>query len=32
VRPHEFIPERWTTRPELVLDKRAFFPFHMGKS
>ncbi|KAH6662426.1 cytochrome P450 [Plectosphaerella plurivora] len=31
VRPHEFIPERWTTRPELVLNRKAFFPFHMGR-
>jgi cytochrome P450 len=28
----EFIPERWTTRPELVLDKRAFVPFNPGKT
>ncbi|RFU25190.1 hypothetical protein B7463_g11145, partial [Scytalidium lignicola] len=28
--PDEFIPERWTTRPELVLDKRAFHPFMVG--
>jgi cytochrome P450 len=30
VRAHEFIPERWTTRPELVIDKRAFIPFNAG--
>lgn len=29
--PDEFIPERWTTQPELVLDKRAFHPFMVGK-
>ncbi|KAB5570125.1 cytochrome P450 [Coniochaeta sp. 2T2.1] len=30
--PHadEFIPERWTTRPELVVDRRAFIPFNAG--
>ncbi|KAJ5579664.1 cytochrome P450 oxidoreductase [Penicillium hispanicum] len=26
-RPNEFIPERWTTRPELIRDSSAFFPF-----
>lgn len=26
----QFIPERWTTRPELVVDKRAFIPFNAG--
>jgi cytochrome P450 len=31
VRPDEFIPERWTTQPELVLDKRAFIPFNAGQ-
>jgi tryprostatin B 6-hydroxylase len=30
VRPRDFIPERWTTRPELVLDKRVFHPFGFG--
>jgi hypothetical protein len=30
VRPNEFIPERWTSRRELVLDKRAFHPFNVG--
>ncbi|KAF2443276.1 cytochrome P450 [Karstenula rhodostoma CBS 690.94] len=30
VRPDEFIPERWTTRRELVLNKDAFFPFSTG--
>lgn len=29
--PLDFIPERWTTRPELVLHKNAFYPFSMGK-
>ncbi|KAI8935075.1 hypothetical protein NX059_007670 [Plenodomus lindquistii] len=28
--PNEFIPERWYSRPELVLDKRAFGPFSFG--
>lgn len=30
--PHEFIPERWYSRPELVKDKRAFAPFGIGQS
>jgi len=30
VRPDEFIPERWTTKPDLVIDKRAFIPFNSG--
>ena len=30
-RPNEFIPERWTTQPELVLDKTAWFPFSIGR-
>ncbi|PVH70062.1 putative benzoate 4-monooxygenase cytochrome P450 [Cadophora sp. DSE1049] len=29
-RPAEFIPERWTTRPELVLNRQAFIPFSTG--
>jgi len=29
--PDDFIPERWTTRPELVRDKNAFFPFSLGR-
>ncbi|WPH03318.1 cytochrome P450 [Acrodontium crateriforme] len=28
--PNEFIPERWTSRPELVKDKRSFMPFNVG--
>ncbi|KAL8973608.1 MAG: hypothetical protein Q9197_002147 [Variospora fuerteventurae] len=28
--PSSFIPERWTSRPELVIDKRAFAPFGVG--
>ncbi|KXX76972.1 Tryprostatin B 6-hydroxylase [Madurella mycetomatis] len=30
VRPDEFIPERWTTRADLVIDRTAFFPFLAG--
>lgn len=30
VQPNDFIPERWTTRPELVLDARAYSPFSVG--
>jgi cytochrome P450 len=29
-RPDEFLPERWTTKPELVRNKHAFQPFSMG--
>ncbi|KAF1831503.1 cytochrome P450 monooxygenase-like protein, partial [Decorospora gaudefroyi] len=28
--PNEFLPERWTTRPELILDARAYAPFSVG--
>ncbi|KAL1966197.1 hypothetical protein VTN77DRAFT_4749 [Rasamsonia byssochlamydoides] len=28
--PDDFIPERWTSRPELVANKNAFVPFTMG--
>ncbi|KAI2642480.1 cytochrome P450 monooxygenase-like protein [Xylaria nigripes] len=31
VYPNEFIPERWTTRSELVLNKKAFCAFSMGR-
>lgn len=30
VEPCSFVPERWTTRPELVLRKQAFHPFLKG--
>ncbi|KAI1410215.1 putative cytochrome P450 [Hypoxylon sp. FL1857] len=30
--PHEFIPERWYSKPELVKDKRAFAPFGIGRN
>ncbi|PQE17502.1 cytochrome P450 protein [Rutstroemia sp. NJR-2017a BBW] len=30
VRPQEFIPERWTTKPELVLNPSAVSPFGTG--
>jgi cytochrome P450 len=30
VSPDEFIPERWTTRPELVRNRQAFIPFSTG--
>ncbi|KAH8434358.1 uncharacterized protein LDX57_012006 [Aspergillus melleus] len=30
VAPNEFIPERWTTRPDLVLKRDAFVPFLTG--
>lgn len=28
---HEWIPERWTTQPELVRDARGFAPFSQGR-
>lgn len=28
----QFIPERWYSRPELILDKSAFSPFSLGMS
>ncbi|KAI1123217.1 cytochrome P450 [Nemania abortiva] len=31
VLPNEFIPERWTSRPELVLNKKAFCVFSLGR-
>ncbi len=31
VQPDEFIPERWTTRPELVKDKSVYIPFNIGE-
>lgn len=31
VDPMSFIPERWYSRPELVLDKEAFAPFGVGR-
>ncbi|KAK4226845.1 CypX cytochrome P450 [Podospora fimiseda] len=31
VRPTEWIPERFTTRPEVVLNKSAFVPWAIGK-
>jgi cytochrome P450 len=30
IRPQEFIPERWTTKPELVLNPSAISPFGTG--
>lgn len=29
-RPMEFLPERWTTRPELILNRKAYNPFMTG--
>jgi cytochrome P450 family 628 len=31
VKPNEFIPERWSSQPELILDKNAWFPFVIGR-
>jgi len=30
VQPNEFVPERWTSQPELVLNKTAYMPFSTG--
>ncbi|KAF2683642.1 cytochrome P450 [Lentithecium fluviatile CBS 122367] len=30
IKPDEFIPERWSSQPELILRKDAFFPFSYG--
>lgn len=30
--PDEFIPERWTSRPELIHDSRAYAPFSVGNT
>ncbi|KAJ6787253.1 hypothetical protein PWT90_08174 [Aphanocladium album] len=29
--PNDFIPERWTTKPELIKDRSVFHPFSIGK-
>lgn len=31
-KPHEWAPERWTSRPEMVKDRRAYLPFSMGRT
>ncbi len=31
MKPDEFIPERWTTQPELIIHKDTWFPFLTGK-
>ncbi|KAF4446983.1 hypothetical protein F53441_9454 [Fusarium austroafricanum] len=30
-RPNEFVPERWTTKPELVKDASVYAPFSVGR-
>ncbi|CRK18662.1 hypothetical protein BN1708_012423 [Verticillium longisporum] len=30
-RPDEFVPERWTSKPEFVKDKTIFAPFSIGR-
>ena len=30
--PDSFIPERWTTQPNLLINREAFAPFSLGKS
>lgn len=29
--PNSFIPERWTTQPNLLINREAFAPFSLGK-
>ncbi|PYI26854.1 benzoate 4-monooxygenase [Aspergillus indologenus CBS 114.80] len=29
--PDRFVPERWSSKPEMVLRRDAFFPFSMGR-
>ncbi|KAH7157917.1 averantin oxidoreductase [Dactylonectria estremocensis] len=31
VRPNDFVPERWTTKPDLVKNTSGFAPFSMGR-
>ncbi|KAJ2973892.1 hypothetical protein NQ176_g6345 [Zarea fungicola] len=31
IEPNTFIPERWTSKPELIKDASAFAPFSMGR-
>ncbi|KAK6840445.1 hypothetical protein PG995_016199 [Apiospora arundinis] len=31
-RPDEFIPERWTSQPDLVLDDSVYAPFSVGRT
>lgn len=30
--PDDFVPERWTTKPEMVKNESVFAPFSVGKS
>lgn len=32
VQPDGFIPERWTSKSDMILNRSAFLPFSMGKS
>ncbi|RSM08998.1 hypothetical protein CEP52_004420 [Fusarium oligoseptatum] len=32
LRPNEFLPERWTSQPDLIKDASAFAPFSMGRN
>jgi cytochrome P450 len=29
-RPEEFVPERWTTKSDMILNRGAYMPFSMG--
>jgi len=32
VRPDEFIPERWSLKPELIINKTGYAPFSLGRA
>lgn len=32
VDPDAFVPERWTSKPEMILNRSAFLPFLIGMS
>jgi cytochrome P450 len=31
-RPNDFVPERWTTKSDMILNRGAYMPFSMGTS
>ena len=31
VRPDDFVPERWYSQPELILNRNGFAPFSLGE-
>ena len=32
IRPHDFIPERWYSQPELIKERSSFAPFSLGEA